>query len=81
MAKLETEGAVNSRAQMESELARFQRALAAMNKKSNFSTDFSAKNRFSGGMKTILTKKKSEEKKSAKNWEKLPIFRRKIGKI
>ena len=31
-------------------------------KKSDFSADFSAKNRFSGGMETILTKKKSEEK-------------------
>ena len=45
-----------------------------MNKKSDFSADLSAKNRFSGGMETILTKKQSEENKSAKNQEKSDIF-------
>ena len=48
-----------------------------MNKKLDFSVNFSAKNRFSGGMETILTKKNRKKK----NREKSSIFRRKIGKI
>ena len=52
-----------------------------IDEKSDFSVDLSAKNRFSGGMETILTKKKSEEKKLVKNREKSSIFHRKIGKI
>ena len=56
------------------------------NKKWDFSADFSAKNRFSGGMETILTKKIGRKKIgkksgkiadfSAKN-RKYPIFSRK----
>ena len=53
------------------------------NKKSDFSADFSVKNRFSGGKEMILTKKKSEEKKSGKiadfsvKYRKYPIFSQK----
>ena len=38
----------------------------ARNKKSDFSADFSTKNRFSGGMETISTKKKIGRKKIGK---------------
>ena len=48
-----------------------------MNKKSDFSTDFSVKNGFSGGMETILTKK-NRKKKLVKNREKSPNFQLKI---
>ena len=50
------------------------------NKKSNFLTDLSAKNRFSSGMETILTKK-NRKKKNRKNrrffTEKSDIFPKK----
>ena len=47
------------------------------NKKSDFSADFSAKNRFSGGMETILTKKKIGRKKIGKKSGKITDFSRK----
>ena len=37
-----------------------------MNKKSDFSADLSVKNRFSGGMETILTKKNRKKKNQEK---------------
>ena len=71
--KWELEG--NTRQQPRGGLTKNIKSMAdTRKKKSDFSADFSVKNRFSSGMEMILTKKKIGRKKIGKKSGKIPDF-------